>query len=339
MTIRELAKIAKVSPASVSIVLNNKNGVSEKTRARVLKIAEENDYSINFRKNKKKIQDVLLLKFLGSGMLVEENQSFISTIIDAIGNELSQHNYRLTVYIENNSMEEVLKKVVFDNFCSVIIIGTEIPREWYKMFYKIPVPYVVVDNPVSGINCRSITMDNYSNVYLALEYLKEQGHKQIGYLRSSMTNENLDERTEAYRKWAKFLHFDVVDEAEFLLKPTLVGAYEDMCKHLEKAPKLPTCMYADNDTIALGVIKALKEHGYKIPDDVSIVAMDDIPFSSISSPTLTTVRVQKEKIGQIAVLQLLESANNPAYQNIKIRITGELIVRSSVINLQENNAP
>ncbi|MCL2853257.1 MAG: LacI family DNA-binding transcriptional regulator [Defluviitaleaceae bacterium] len=332
MTIRELAKIAQVSPATVSIVLNNKHGVSEETRARVMQAAYKHDYNIA-KNSRKRIKDVLLLKFLGNGMLIEENQSFVATIIDSIINELKLHNHRLSMHIWKNSLDEALREVDYDNYCSAIVVGTEIPREWYEIFHKIPIPYIVVDNPVSGFCCNSVTMDNHSNVYFALEYLRKQGHKQIGYLRSSMITENIAERAEAFQRWTQLLNFDVVREAEFFLTPTLVGAYSDMRAHLENCAGLPTCLYADNDTVAIGAIKAIKEHGYKVPKDVSVVGMDDIPFSSVSSPALTTVRVQKEKIGQIAVAQLFALMSDPAHQNIKTRIAGELIVRSSVANL------
>ena len=330
MTIREIAKIAQVSPAAVSIALNNKKGVSDKTRAHVLKVVKENDYN-----RSKKMKDVLLFKFWSSGMLVEENQSFVHTIVDAIGDELRLHNYRLTMHVGKNSLEEALREVTFDHFCAAIVIGTEITRELFPILDNIPIPYVMVDNAALGVNCNSICMDNSSNVYKALAYLKEMGHRQIGYLRSSTRSEAFTERFEAFHKWAEVLQFDIFKEAEFFLTPTLVGAYKDMYEELNKGTRmLPSCLYADNDTIAIGAIKALKECGYSLPKDVSIIGMDDIPFSSVSSPTLTTVRVQKEVIGQIAVTQLLALLDDSSYQDVKTRVIGELIVRSSVSDLR-----
>ena len=329
MTIREIAKLACVSPAAVSIVLNNKSGVSEETRSRIQKIVEDHGYKTG-RDNKKKSKDTLLLKFVESGMLVEENQSFVSTIIDAIGSELSLHDRRLTMHIESNTLESAIKDVDFNNFNSAILIGTELQRELYGMLESIPIPYVVVDNSVMGVNCCSVTMDNASNVYIALEFLRTNGHSQIGYLKSAITTANFAERSNAFRAWVSALGFTRCENAEFVLTPTLVGAYNDMCAALQKGSQLPTCMFADNDTIALGAIKALKEYGYNVPEDVSVIGIDDIPFSSISTPALTTVRVQKEMIGKAAVAQLLALENNPEYQNIKTRIIGELVIRSSV---------
>jgi len=313
----------------VSIVLNNKGGVSKKTRERILKVVRDNNYSIS-KTSRKKMQGVLLIKFLGTGLLVDENQSFVSSIIDAIGSELRSHNYRLTMHVEENCLDEALSALDHDSACSVIVIGTELSRDAYQSLEKIAVPYVVVDNSVTGLNCNSITVDNSSNVYIALAHLKEKGHKQTAHLRSSIVVENLAERAGAFGRWAKALEFELAERSEIFLTPTLVGAYEDMLTELGGGLKLPTCLYADNDTIAIGTMKALKEFGYKIPQDISIIGMDDIPFSSICTPPLTTVRVQKELIGKTAVSQLMALLQNTEYKNAKTRITGQLVERASV---------
>ena len=101
---------------------------------------------------------------------------------------------------------------------------------------------------------------------------------------------------------------------------------------------MPGCLYADNDTIAIGAMKALREGGYKIPDDISIIGMDDIPFASVSAPALTTVRVQKEAIGVQAVKQLFWLINDQEFQNMKVSVAGDLIYRHSVKNLTKEKA-
>ena len=88
--------------------------------------------------------------------------------------------------------------------------------------------------------------------------------------------------------------------------------------------------FAENDTIALGVIKALKEKKYKIPTDVSIIGFDDIAYSSVSSPTLTTVHVQRKGLGKQTVLQLLQLIEENEFLPLKTRITGRLVERDSV---------
>ena len=102
-----------------------------------------------------------------------------------------------------------------------------------------------------------------------------------------------------------------------------------------KSRSFPPCFFAENDTIALGAMKALKEKGYKIPQDVSLIGFDDIPYSSISSPTLTTIHVQRNIMGKQSVIQLMQLIEDPRFMPMKTQITGRLVVRSSVKDLTE----
>ncbi len=119
----------------------------------------------------------------------------------------------------------------------------------------------------------------------------------------------------------------------FRVKPTMLGARDDFARVLEQKPILPPCFFAENDTIALGAMKALKEKGYKIPQDVSLMGFDDIPYSSISSPALTTIHVQRNIMGKQSVIQLMQLIEDPRFMPMKTQITGRLVVRSSVKDL------
>jgi len=123
---------------------------------------------------------------------------------------------------------------------------------------------------------------------------------------------------------------DYVKEHTYMISPTMIGAYNDMLEQLGDLNTLPDCFFADNDTLALGAIKALKEKGVKIPKDISIIGFDDIPYSAVSSPALTTVHVQRKQIGKLAVEQLLKIKKDPKNKSVKTLITGNLIIRDSV---------
>ena len=126
-------------------------------------------------------------------------------------------------------------------------------------------------------------------------------------------------------------HFD--PRNEFRVKPTMLGARDDFARVLEQKPILPPCFFAENDTIALGAMKALKEKGYKIPQDVSLMGFDDLPYSSISSPALTPIHVQRNIMGKQSVIQLMQLIEDPRFMPMKTQITGRLVVRSSVKDL------
>jgi len=332
LTIRELAQLANVSPATVSIALNGKKGIGEDTRKRILKMAQQHNYS-GAKYTQKKAKNVLVLKFWKGGMLVEENQSFISTIIDAIEGELRSRRHGLTMLISKEALDKTIDEINYNDYCGIIVIATEIVGGMYRFLDKIPIPFVVVDNTVPNYKYNSICVNNSENVYLALKCFKDNGHCDIGYLRSSIQTENFNERNEAFKKWVKVLEMNFESEQEYLLTPTLVDSYKEFKQILRIKDTMPGCLYADNDTIAIGAMKALREGGYKIPDDISIIGMDDIPFASVSAPALTTVRVQKEAIGVQAVKQLFWLINDQEFQNMKVSVTGDLIYRHSVKNL------
>lgn len=331
MTIRELAKIIDVSPATISIVLNGRRGVSEETRQKVIQAIEQYHYAPVLR-SAPKDKNVLLLKFVKSGMLVEENQGFISMIVDAIGEQLRKEHLGTTLMLAKVDIKSFLASVDFSNYCGMILIASEITDEMYPELQNVPIPLVVVDNTVPNFPYNSVCMNNSENMIQEMRYLKDCGMKSIGYFRSVTPTENFGLRAEAFYRFVKDFRFEMDPMHEYRLTPTMLGAHDDMAKILEGNPKLPDCFFADNDTIALGAIKAMKEKGYKIPRDVSVVGFDDIPYASISSPSLTTVHVQRNIIGIQSVYQLLRMVEDPRLTPVKTMITGKLVIRGSVLD-------
>ena len=329
MTIRELAKLIGVSPATVSIVLNGKKGVSEDTRKKVLEALEKYNYKPRMR-NADNSKGVLLMKYYKSGMFVEENQGFISMIIDAIEEQLRMEHLGMIMMVAKTGLKAALDSIEYKKYCGMIVIATEITREDYDILGNIPIPFIVVDNTMPNYHYSSVCMNNFENVYMALKYCRDCGHTEIGYLGSNSSVENFSERYSAFCQYIPELGLRFDPKNEFRVTPTMFGAYNDFLALLEYDLDLPSCFFAENDTIALGVIKAMKEKGYKIPRDVSIIGFDDIPYASISSPALTTVHVQRDIIGRQAVIQLLQLINDARFTPMKTRITGKLIIRDSV---------
>lgn len=329
MTIRDLAKLIDVSPATVSIVLNEKKGVSEDTRKKVQEAINTYQYKPAARRPKKG-RDVLLVKYYKTGMLVEENQGFISMIIDSIEEQLRTKQLGMTMTVAKTGLDCALHSIDYDKYCGLLLIATEVMEDDFSSLNAIPIPFVVVDNTVPNHRCSSVCMNNGENVFMALKYCRECGHRQIGYLGSATRAGNFSERRDAFLRYAEELNFNFNPADEFLVTPTMLGAHDDFAGILEGKPELPSCFFAENDTLALGAMKALKEAGYKIPDDISLIGFDDIPYSSISSPALTTVHVQRNIIGKQSVIQLMQLIEDSRFIPMKTRITGRLMVRASV---------
>ena len=330
MTIRELSKLINVSPATISIVINEKKGVSEETREKVLMAMQEYNYCPQQRKKPIENKNVLVLKYYRSGVFVEENQGFIAGILDAVENRLQKENLNMVLRVYKEGFEKFLAETDLSLYEGIILIGTEFTPDLYPLFASISIPYVVVDNVCPYTSCNSVCMNNEENVYIAINYLKECGHQSIGYIGGNVYSENFQLRKKGFMESVERLNLNYVKEHTYMISPTMVGAYNDMLIQLDNISTLPDCFFADNDTLALGAIKALKEKGIKIPKDVSIIGFDDIPYSAVSSPALTTVHVQRNQIGKLAVEKLLKMKKDRKIKSAKTLITGNLIVRDSV---------
>ena len=107
-------------------------------------------------------------------------------------------------------------------------------------------------------------------------------------------------------------------------------AYQKMKEYLAGAEELPTAFFADNDVIAIGCMRAMKECGYDVPGDISVIGFDDLPFSAISSPPLTTLRVPKQEIGRIATRRLIQMIKERQEAGVKIEVSTQFVERGSV---------
>jgi len=329
ITVREIAELTGVSPATVSLVLNNKEGVSEETRKRVKAAIKAHNYTPPLRQKKDAGGSIRLIKYAAHGMVVEENQGFITSIIDQVEAECFRNHYTVVMTGCNSSTAEAtFQLAAADPLDGVILIGSEFNQTVTQLMRQIKAPMVVIDNPMHYEPVDSVVMANEEIAYGAVRYLKQLGHETVGYFKSSVRIANFERREVGYLSALKDL--SVKPGSTVSLTPTLKGAYEDMQRMLQKRhPALASAYFADNDTIALGAMKALQEAGYSIPGDLSIVGVDDIPFSAINTPPLTTMRVSRSTIGKMAVDLLLKRIRNQYAPFVHMQITGQLIVRDS----------
>ncbi|HNY19955.1 MAG TPA: LacI family DNA-binding transcriptional regulator [Flexilinea sp.] len=333
VTIKEIAAIAGVSPATVSLVLNNKEGVSEETRKHIRKVAEENNYSLPQTRKKPLRGSIQFVKYSAHGMVVEENQGFIASIIDQIEAECRRCSYDLIMTgCNRETAAETFRMVAAKPADGIILLGSEMSDEQIRMMYQIQAPIIVIDNPMSYEHVDSVVMANEYIAYDAVNYLYQLGHRNIGYFHSSVDVANFGKRHVGYQTALEKLNLK--SALIVSLTPTLQGAYADMKmflqqEHSQTAIKSISAVFADNDTVAIGAMKALQEFGYRIPDDLSIIGVDDIPFSAISTPSLTTMRISRSRIGKMAVDMLLKRIAHPDNPNVHIQISGQLVERHS----------
>ncbi len=333
----DIAEKMGISTAAVSMAINNKEGVSEETRLKVLEVAEELGYKIR----KKSIKEpetkrfIKLLRIRKHGLVVMETD-FFAAVISGIEEQCKKRGYELL--ISNIQLDTERPKQLADEFHNdvdgMIALCTELDEEDVQAFKEMKCPLVILDNKFE-FNIDTVLINNQKAVRQGVRYLHDNGHRQIGYLKSNTHIYNFGSRYRSYCVALDMLGLITNEQAVIELEPTIQGAHNDMIKYIEEngVENFPTAFLADNDNIALGAVNAMQEKGIKIPEDISVVGIDDMPFCPIVSPKLTTIKIFKEEIGRHAVKMLLDQINEESECSKKTEIDTMLIERDSVKTL------
>lgn len=203
-----------------------------------------------------------------------------------------------------------------------------------EYFTGINKPIILLDSYFKHEDYDFVLINNTSASYKATSYLINNNHREIGYLHSSVYINNFYYREQGFREAISDNNLEYNPDYVFELEPTLEGSYKDMKKLLKtRLNNLPTAFFADNDIIAFGALRAMKEFGLEIPEGISIIGFDDMPYCLISNPRLTTIRVFKQEIGRLAVKRLLEKINQKDGIIQKIEVATALVERDSVKRL------
>lgn len=327
VNIKKISELSGFSPATVSNVLNRKKGVNKDTVEKIMRIAKEAGYLCE-----RKIESIRLVVYKKNGVIISDSP-FFSSLIEGVEKEGRACGYNTEICNltkDSEDFEELLKEVLADHTSAVLLLATELDEDDVEIFKSATSPVVVLDSWFENMGFDSVLINNTDSVCMAVSYLIDKGHREIGYLKSSLKIQNFYYREQGYKRALERAGISPDEELFVKLFPTMDGAYRDMCDFLEKKPKLPTAYFADNDIIAFGAMKALKEYGFDIPGDVSIIGFDDMPFCEISSPPLTTIRVFKQEMGRMAVRQLVNNIKSESCTKAKIQICTEFVERESV---------
>jgi LacI family transcriptional regulator len=329
MTLKEIGDKANVSVSTVSLVLNNKKGVSAKRRSVILKLLEEL-YDPKLNSADSHSGKLIFIKYSRTGKLIEENEGFVSVILDALGNECRREGYQLIYQYCHKDFKKSIENIDFSDIDGVFLLGTELIPEDYKDVSLIEKPLIVIDNSLPEYHFNTITMANYEMVKTGFNYLYSNNpNMEFGFLIGTEYAENFEERLKSVEIEA-FHHGLSLDSKNLIkLDPTLDGSRDDLTKLLKEGFKLPPILFAANDTIGIGAIHAMTNCGIKVPEDVQIIGFDDIVFSKSVQPSLTTLSVKRRLIGSVAVNLMEKTINDKNFRDIKVRIGGSLIIRDS----------
>ena len=331
-TLRDIAKRANVSPATVSNALNGRAGVSKAVQENILSIAREMGYQLN-RETAKASRHVRLIIFRSHGMVVMDTQ-FFSELIESI--QLECHRVGLELLISHISSRmdsdyaDQISAFRSEECAGIILLGTEMSEEELSHFSAFRSPMVVLDNLFRLKNVHSVVMNNWQAGYLAADALYAAGHRDIQHITSSIGFNNMTDRRLGLADGLKEHGLRLEDDQIWPVRPTMNGAYEDMKALIAERKKLPEAFFAANDIMAIGCMRAIKEAGYSVPEDVSIIGMDDTSICLACTPQLSTVHVFRRELGQTAIRTLLSLSEENVPCCIKTQVSVQLVLRDSI---------
>ncbi len=309
VTIHDVAKESGVSYSTVSRVLNGFEFVKEETRVKVLATAEKLGYVANMQARSLAGGKTRIIGLLVPGL----DNGYIGEIVRGIDEEIAKFNYDLMLYTTRRraGSEAYYVKTVSNGLTDgIIFVVPLLDREYLLSLREHNFPYVVVDQTDPLFNSPAVDATNWQGAYDATQYLIGLGHQRIGFIKGLSAIQSAADRLAGYKAALADAHlfYDeaLVVEGDFFT----TSGYEAACKLLQ-CPQRPTAIFASNDLMALGAMQAIREHGLRIPEDVSLVGFDDIPQASLAHPRLTTVRQPLEQMGRIAVNLLVEQIENP----------------------------
>lgn len=331
VSIKQISQMTGFSPATVSNALNRKKGVNKETSEKIFQAAEELGYQ-----PEKVITKIKFVTYRKNGLIIDNNQ-FFPAMIEGVERQAKDLGYE-TIFsrldYEDESFEERLKEVLEDTSSLMILLGAEMLEEDYIPFRAYKGHIVLLDGWSEDMEFDAVMINNTDSVCHAMEYLIEKGHREIGYLRGNYRIKAFRYREYGYIRVLEKYKIPIRKEYQVMIGTQLESSYEDMKRYLESSPKLATAYIADNDIIAIGAMRALQEKGIRIPEDVSIIGFDDIPFAAVSNPELTTIHVFKKNMGEVAVRRALDYIRYPGgKEKMKIQICTKFIERGSVKNL------
>lgn len=327
-SIKEIAKVANVSPATVSKALNQRKDISEATRQKILKIAQSYDFfpsAIGKNLKNLKTENVGVIFCRESQPL--SGNPFYSRVLEGIEAELAINNYSLVLHLLPNDYKGTLPKMLREGQVDGVILAGVMRSDFIDRLRNLNIGVVLVDPKILIADFSQVLIDNEHGAFQAIQYLISFGHKRIGFISGNLDRLSFVQRFKGYKKALQY--HKIPFDKELIQSGGLEQGYEHTQKLLQMADP-PTAIFAANDINAIYGYKAIKDAKLRIPEDISVMGFDDIELAKISSPPLSTIRVYKEEMGSIAVRILLQIITNEIDKPVTTMVPTKLISRESV---------
>ncbi len=323
---RDIANKIGVSSVTVSKALNDKDGVSEELKDKIKQLAADMGYRFNSVARSMKdglsynIGVVIPERFAGANQFYLHFYEHLSKVLD-------NHKYYGILQILNVYDEEqlVLPRIYHEKKVDGFIILGQISKPYMELLQQADVPFLFLDFYTDDVDIDAIISDNFYGMYEMTNYLIKQGHDKIAFVGNIYSTSSIQDRFLGYYKSILEHHLQL-QEDYVIPDRDRRGTFVDL-----QLPKdMPTAFVCNCDRVAYILSNKLKEHGYRIPEDCSVVGFDNDIYSTIADPQLTTVEVNVEEMSQAAVKSIIEKVKNPKHTIGRLMVKGRIIHRQSV---------
>ena len=328
--IYEIAKQACVSNMTVSRVFNNPDLVGKKTRERIMSIVNELGYrpSQVARSMRTKRTNYLGL------VLPDIINPFFPEIVRGVDDYARKNRYNVILVNTDNDYEVQTSSVEMfinrgaDGIILGGIAGGKKDTEFLNKIIDKSIPVVLIDRFIPGVNASHVVTDNFKAAYDATEHLIKLGHKKIGVISSPQKIKIYQDRLKGYKKALEDNNIEFKQNYVFEGEENIESGYKASSELLKKIYGF-TAIFAMCDFMAFGVYKYCKKNNIKIPDDLSVISIDDINTSALLTPPLTTMAQQKYEMGYNAAKILIDSINKDEMPDRQLILESKLVERES----------
>jgi DNA-binding LacI/PurR family transcriptional regulator len=332
ITIKDVARAAKVSHSTVSRALSGNSGIPQETADRIKKIASQMGYvpsaiARSLKTNRSQVLGVIVSRI---------DDPFFSEILQGIEDVLQGEGYSLFVAASNrdDAREKTIAQTMLEHRVDGLIVGTtQFGEEHYKLLRQFGFPIVAVGNrELNGMQYTVYHDDIYGSSEVT-RHLIELGHRRIGFLGNARAERTTEGRLKGFRQEMKAAHLPIRNEEIFITKLDQIQGGEAGAQYFLNLPERPTAIMCFNDMMAIGLMKAFRQAGVRIPQEVSIVGFDDIPFAAYAVPSLTTFEQPKYQLGYEAAKMMSGLLRADASFNLEEpqakMLRGKLVIRET----------
>jgi LacI family transcriptional regulator len=331
LTIHELAADLSLSPGTVSKILNDKGSVSNETRKRVLDRAKALGYVASHSARILKAEHTWTIGVVFSDIAsFGLEHPFFGSIIQAFKNHIEDKGYEIVFIPKKIGDQEqtFLQWALNKSVDGVLLLTGDINAVDIQELIRADIPCVSVDMVAPSL--ATVISDDHQGIELIFKHFIQLGFRTIFAYSGSTFSRAYQQRTEAFEKLT--LQFKTDRPKEFYFSTDKYGVkhyYEQALLWIQNWEIKPQAIIAFSDDIAMGLIMALRELGYRVPEDVSISGYDDIQFASLFSPSLTTIRQDKKRIAETAAMKLLAMIETQDQSKGLTKVPVQLIIRHS----------